>query len=442
LIFFKGLAFLILLVAIAFAPLFGLYYLIRFLFGLFNKSIYGKKIHLKYIELILSSKFVYYQKLSDKNKTKFLRRVSSFIDNKEFLGSGGIELTDEMIVLISASAIQLTFGLEEYHLDHFSKIFIYPKAYYSRISKQYHKGETNLGGAIALSWSHFVEGYNKPNDKVNLGLHEMAHALRFDKFKSDDYDRFFNTYYDKWQIIAKEEFLKTKDRSSTFFREYGGTNVNEFFAVCVESFFESPSEFKKAHPEIYRHMCILLNQDPLSDVSVQNEVSDIRTRNTGNYIVSGEPFYVSGTNGKNMLSLVFVILVWFGIVSKLDDKFSLDVILLALILLIAGYFITVRAFSRISFYNDGIIIRSMIPDLINQEKELSYDEIICVEFLKRSSDETNDSIEITFLNNGKIKTRSFNDVFASNEVLKFADLLHSKKVAVKLNEFSRKRVVD
>ena len=38
-------------------------------------------------------------------------------------------------------------------------------------------------------------------------------------------------------------------------------NLEEFFAVSVESFFERPVAFKKNMPELYACMCNLLNQD-------------------------------------------------------------------------------------------------------------------------------------------------------------------------------------
>jgi hypothetical protein len=66
--FFAGLGIFILVIAIIFAPLFGLYYLVRYVISFFDKSTYGKKIDLKYAEIVLSSKFVYYQKLSPKKK--------------------------------------------------------------------------------------------------------------------------------------------------------------------------------------------------------------------------------------------------------------------------------------------------------------------------------------------------------------------------------------
>lgn len=423
------------LAAVVFAPLFGLYYLIRYLFRFFNQRTHNRRVSPEYAELLLSSKFIYYQKLDDKAKTKFLQRLFRFIDNKEFNGSGGLQVTDEMIILISASAIQLTFGLEEYLLDHFSKIFVYPKAYYSKISGQYHKGETNLAGAIALSWSHFTDGYNKPGDKINLGLHEMAHALRFDKFKSQDYDRFFNAYFNKWQVVAEEEYQNTKEKGSVFFRDYGGTNKNEFFAVCVESFFESPSEFKRLHPEIYQHMCILLNQDPLMLQYADPGLQQIRNRKTTIIELKGEPFYVSGTSTKNILSLIFAILVWLGVTgANIKDGLNADLILIALLALGVGYGIVIRAFSRVYFYEDGVEIRSFLPNLIDRKKLFSYDELICVDLGNDHYDTEHDTLRMIYLYKGKIKTRTFNDQFTQLKVMRFADKLRSKKVAVKLNK--------
>jgi len=44
---------------------------------------------------------------------------------------------------------------------------------------------------------------------------------------------------------------------------YAATNYQEFWAVCVENFFERPSTFKIQLPELYDAICKLLNQDML-----------------------------------------------------------------------------------------------------------------------------------------------------------------------------------
>ena len=51
---------------------------------------------------------------------------------------------------------------------------------------------------------------------------------------------------------------------NNFLKSYGGINMTEMFAVCVEAFFEQPEEFQKELPKIYNTMVVLLNQDPLT----------------------------------------------------------------------------------------------------------------------------------------------------------------------------------
>ncbi len=229
------------------------------------------------IELILSAKFKYYKKLNPEDQKKFVDRTYLFANNKEFLTRDAKDILDEMDnikTLISAAAIELTFGLSEYELPHFSKIFIYPHDYYNGLTKHWHKGETNIMGAIVFSWKDFQEAYNEEHGKTNLGLHEMAHALLLTDKIDEGRDAFFDAYFDRWWAISSTEFKKLAKHETSFFRDYGGTNQQEFFAVCMECFFEASQEFKEKHPEIYRQTCILLNQDPSGDFSKITEARE------------------------------------------------------------------------------------------------------------------------------------------------------------------------
>lgn len=166
-----------------------------------------------------------------------------------------------MEIDIAASAVQLTLGLETWGLSYFNHILVYRSDYKSPATGKYHKGETNMGGFICFSWTAFVEGNSKPHDKVNLGLHEFAHALRFNGIRGNVTDYFFENYFARWLACANREFQKLRHHAeSSIFRKYGGVNINEFFSVAVETFFETPMEFKAALPELYTETSILLNQ--------------------------------------------------------------------------------------------------------------------------------------------------------------------------------------
>jgi MtfA peptidase len=215
---------------------------------------------------ILQKYFLYYQKLSPENKSKFERKVTKFIYGKKFIPRNVDEVTIEAKVLIAAAAVQLTFGLPDVYLTFFRRILVYPNDYYSSITKRYHKGEVNPRfGMIVLSWQSFIDGYIEPNDSKNLGLHEMAHALRFEVLiRSEEIPPFDAELLEEFDGYAHKICNDPQFASQTFFRPYACTNEHEFFSVAVENFFERSAQFKEQLPTLYQIMVRLLNQDPLT----------------------------------------------------------------------------------------------------------------------------------------------------------------------------------
>lgn len=214
---------------------------------------------------ILEKYFKYYQQLSDKNKARFELKVANFIYGKRFIPRNVPEVTIEAKVLIAASAVQLTFGLRDVYLRHFKRILVYPDNYYSSITHRYHKGEVNPRfGIIVLSWQAFIDGYIVPNDSLNVGLHEMAHALRLeDMIRAEANVIFDENFLEQFDAWADRICEGTGRNGPVFFRPYACVNKHEFFAVAVENFFERPKEFVDELPELYRVMTALLRQDPL-----------------------------------------------------------------------------------------------------------------------------------------------------------------------------------
>lgn len=204
--------------------------------------------------------FAYYLALSPAGREKFINRLFTFMLNKEFRGREGLVLTEEMRVLISASAIQLTFGLENYQLESLQTIFVYPDTFHlSEYSPEY-KGAT-YSHYMHISWKAFQEGYSKADDNLNLGLHEMTHALKLALYFGNHFDMLFAGRMEYWEELVAEKFKKFQ-QTPTFLREYSKANTEEFFAVCVEAFFESPEKFERELPEIFQLLMFLLNQDP------------------------------------------------------------------------------------------------------------------------------------------------------------------------------------
>lgn len=213
---------------------------------------------------ILEKHFRFYHFLPLKSRRIFEHRVAKFIRLKEFIPRQMDEITLEMKVLIAASAIQLTFGFPKIFLSYFKYIIVFPDQFFSNANQRYHKGEVNPGAkAIVLSWRHFVQGY-ADSEGVNLGLHEMAHALQLENIVMNyEYDFLDAEAIRNWQELASTEIARMREGQESLFRAYGSTNHLEFFAVAVENFFERPEEFAAYSYPMYKAMSDLIRQDPL-----------------------------------------------------------------------------------------------------------------------------------------------------------------------------------
>lgn len=239
--------------------LFIVYYLGDFI----NRHFLFKNLLPRYKKFLKS--FSYYQQLNAKDKILFEKRMQKFIDKKKFVPRGELQVvTSEMKALIAASAIQLTFGYPRVYFEFFWRILVYPDNYYSNITRKYHKGEVNNKGYIVLSWSNFLAGYHDGDDGINLGLHEMAHALKLENaIKNYEYDFIDWEVFKAFDKASWEEMYRIYDGESNFFRKYAGSNREEFWAVAVENFFERPQAFKSYNPYLYQLMCKMLQQDLL-----------------------------------------------------------------------------------------------------------------------------------------------------------------------------------
>nr|WKN38793.1 zinc-dependent peptidase [Tunicatimonas sp. TK19036] len=258
------------------AFLFALFFILLVSVGIFYRNIPTPPplyplVRVQEVQAILAKYFTYYQRLPPAQQKIFLRRVIHFIQQKQFIPRGFRPVTMEMKAMISASAVQLTFGLPKVSLAHFKRILIYLDDYYSTITRQYHRGEVNPRlQAIVLSWYSLVEGYADPADARNLGLHEMAHALELENMIENEEYQFFPTDAQrKWKQLVNHYVPRIKTGEITFFRPYAATNAQEFFAVAVECFFENTTEFHRQHPDLYKVLATLLNQNPLAMVSFQ-----------------------------------------------------------------------------------------------------------------------------------------------------------------------------
>ncbi len=213
---------------------------------------------------ILNKHFPYFVALNPPQKNRFLKRLKAFIDRKTFKihDNKGFK---EMPVLISAAAIQLSFGFENYLLPQFEFIHVYPQEFV-HAHAAFSLLEGNVSGqSINMSWKHFLEGYQYPNDGQNVGLHEMAHAYYYQNFVcNENIENNFVSTFPHFSETANKVFELEKIPGNDLYSDYAMKSFQEFWAESIEIFFEKPSAMNNAYPDLYTGLKSLLCQDPLN----------------------------------------------------------------------------------------------------------------------------------------------------------------------------------
>jgi len=129
---------------------------------------------------VIVEEISFYSKLTSKEQKAFEHRVLQFIKYHRFVGREDLLVTERMQLLIAATAVMITFGFKRYLLSRFENILVYPQHYFSNITQQFHKGEANpTYRTLVFSWEDFEEGIKIEDDNLNLGIHELTHALHF-----------------------------------------------------------------------------------------------------------------------------------------------------------------------------------------------------------------------------------------------------------------------
>lgn len=207
---------------------------------------------------LLLQKVPYFVGLKPNQRKRFLFRVRQVRNEKRFIAMEDMVLTEEHEVLISAMLVMVTFGYKGYYtLPAYEIVRVYPNTFYSRLVDAEVKGLTISNIGVMMSWNHVYDGIQDPDNKINLAIHEFAHAfkLQFSHFH-------FNFKWEFWYLHAEMVMEEMRNNELHFFRPYGASNINEFWAVSCEVFFEQPAEFYARYPRLYKATARLLKQDP------------------------------------------------------------------------------------------------------------------------------------------------------------------------------------
>lgn len=230
-----------------------------------------------------------YGALKDQDRKKLESLVRILIAEKNFIGTGGLKLSEEMCVAIAARACLLI--LRRVELDGelypgLGSIVVYPDAFRAKVVRRegyvVHEGEEVRAGeswdqgTVVLSWQAAKEGAKHPHDGHDVVLHEFAHQLDGQQGSMNGTPELpSDGSYSAWAKILSEEFHSLRkdlaEHNKTDIDAYGATNPAEFFAVLTEEFFEKPATLSKKHPSLYAELVAYYRLDPLELMREKSE---------------------------------------------------------------------------------------------------------------------------------------------------------------------------
>jgi Mlc titration factor MtfA (ptsG expression regulator) len=254
------------------------------------------------------------------NRLSFLRRLSDsdlqrlkllseeLLRTKTITGAGGLEITDEMAVMIVVQAALVILNLTPELYQDLPGIVVYPSAFVVRNqqrdaggiiheSREILAGQAmSAGGSIVLSWED-VESNADFWSRRNVVIHEFAHKIDMERghpngcppflvgyhegMKVDIWQRVFNAAFHDfnrrvhsfahWQMSA----VDGGDASNDFLHHlhgqrplpldpYAAKNPAEFFAVASEVFFVAPSQLIADYPDVYRLLSRYYRQETIA----------------------------------------------------------------------------------------------------------------------------------------------------------------------------------
>lgn len=213
---------------------------------------------------VLAQNFPIYGRFPEKYKQKCNERIVWFRSRKKFVFYGDTARQEELKLVLSGAMVFITLGLRNYRMMRsLLRVIVYPSQYYSRIKRRHHLGEYNPHfKTIIFSADRIWEGFAISDDNINLAIHEFAHALTFEMLKKSSWEaRRFRVGIRKIRQLFENEGFRKKLISTQYFRAYGMTDLQEFFSVAVENYFETPSVFHNEFPELFDILQRMLNFD-------------------------------------------------------------------------------------------------------------------------------------------------------------------------------------
>jgi MtfA peptidase len=212
---------------------------------------------------VLAARSAHFGRLPPLLRERFERDVTLFLGEKAITGVG-IEATEELRLLVAASAVTLSVAWEDHGWEALTEVLLYPDDF----DRDYNfggaerVGEAHVWGTVILSAPALEESFDSRGHGYHVGLHEFAHLLDLQLGEFDGVPAGLGAARSReWVGLVPEEMERIRQGRSVL-DEYGAESPVEFFAVSVEAFFGIPAALRARHGALYAILAAYFGQDP------------------------------------------------------------------------------------------------------------------------------------------------------------------------------------
>ena len=211
----------------------------------------------------LLDRYDHFERMPAAWRARFEDDLRILLAEKRITGVG-VDVTDELRLLVAASAVTLSVGWPEYEWDQLTEVLLYPDDF----DRDYafggdeRAGEAHPWGTVILSVPALLESFEIPDDAYHVGVHEFAHLLDVEKTHFDGIPvGLGGVRAEQWVKVAEKEMERLRHGRSAL-DDYGAHDPVEFLGVAVEAFFEIPQVVRRRHREVYALLADYFGQDP------------------------------------------------------------------------------------------------------------------------------------------------------------------------------------
>ena len=227
---------------------------------------------------LLAHSLPLYSRMPPALRTRLEPLVRAFFEDVRFVGCQGLEVTDEMRLVIGSQACLLIVERNPRAYESLSSVLIYPDEFVVAEAEEDEagvvtEGERVLSGQtfdtsrIVLSWRD-VKQSGVDGDAYNVVLHEFAHFLDHSVDGALTDAGTPREAFEEWHEVLHREYESLCDAidrgDDTLIDPYGAEHPAEFFAVATETFFELPAEMRHHHAALYAELKRFYGLDPAS----------------------------------------------------------------------------------------------------------------------------------------------------------------------------------